>query len=403
VSPGYADALGNQPRGADVSRQNGKQRPLARLLLDALRTHPASTLDAQVAQLSVTEVVLAAAFHRITPAVYRYAASAGGTPPAWIPPLARRRHDQLMRHLRTLADLEVVAAVLDNADVPWAAIKGPVLAENIWSRSDLREYTDLDILVDRRYFARALDALTEAGASSLDRNWPLVRSTMRAELAMVLEHGSHLDLHWDVVVPSELRRTFRFPVDEMLERRVLIPVGKVLVPTFDPVDTLLHLAFHAAHSGGHRLVWLADIGYASRVPTLDWDAAMNRALAAHVDVLLAVLLERAHRVLCLGPEPPERILAPARRPWGRFVRAAERFAPVPLLPTDTRSATNLVAGTRPTLIGSIAATARSHRDNRQIERRLVPGQPTSRPLREEHDDPDARADYLAVVQYADCP
>jgi Uncharacterised nucleotidyltransferase len=387
-----------------VSRwTDGEQRPLARLLLDALRTHPSSTLDAQVAQLSVTEVVLAAAIHRITPAVYRYAALAEGTPPAWIPPLQRRRHDQLMRHLRAMADLEAVAAALDGADVPWVAIKGPVLAENVWPRPDLREYTDLDILVDRRHFARALDALAAAGANPLDRNWPLIRSTMRAELALVLKHGSHLDLHWDVVVPSELRRTFRFPVDEMLERRVLVPTGRVLVPTFDPVDTLLHLAFHAAHSGGHRLVWLADIGYASRVPTLDWDAAMNRALAAHVEVLLAMLLERTHRMLGLGPEPPEKILAPARRPWGRLVVAAERIAPVPILPTDTRSATNFVAGTRPTLLASITAAARNRRDVRRIERDLVPGQPTSRPLREGHDDADARAEYLTTVQYAEFP
>src|SRR5207342_3091634 len=105
-------------------------------------------------------------------------------------------------------------------------------------------------------FADALQALDEVEFQLVDRNWPLLRSTMRAEVAMAGKYGTPVDLHWHIAVPKNLRLSFDIDIDGMLKRSTLGMLGNGLeVPVLDPVDTVFHLAFHAAQSGGGRLVW----------------------------------------------------------------------------------------------------------------------------------------------------
>ncbi|MDP8927922.1 MAG: nucleotidyltransferase family protein, partial [Actinomycetota bacterium] len=66
-------------------------------------------------------------------------------------------YEQAVRtHLRALADLALIGPVLDARGVPWAVVKGPVLAETVYSRFDLRAYRDLDVLVAPAAFPDAL-------------------------------------------------------------------------------------------------------------------------------------------------------------------------------------------------------------------------------------------------------
>ena len=212
-------------------------------------------------------------------------------------PLRATHRDQMLRHMRRLAELSRVARALDAADISWVVVKGPVLSERLWPRSDMRQYADLDVVVDRRQLGEALDALEEGGATLVDRNWPMIRSTMRGELTLRLPHGTALDLHWHLVNERGERRMFDFPVEEMLARRVPAGLEGLQVDTLDPVDTVLHLAYHTARSGGQRLVWFKDFASAVQAPGVSWDVLQERAARYGCALVLEAAARRCEAVL----------------------------------------------------------------------------------------------------------
>ena len=191
--------LSGSPGGMGHFERSAPQRALAELLIGAALARDCPTVPEGVAGLPNTEVLAAADLHRLTPAVYRLLRDRTGFSAEWLAPLAFRRHEQLMRHLRAVEDLKYVGAVLDAAGVPWVTVKGPVLAEQIWPSPDMRQYRDLDLVVDRRRFSRALDALQEAELRLVDRNWPLLASSMAGGGCDVRpQRQTPVDLHWDI-------------------------------------------------------------------------------------------------------------------------------------------------------------------------------------------------------------
>lgn len=329
----------------------------------------------------------AASWHRIAPAVF-LALSQVTDNAELLGPLEAAHNQQLMRQLRSLADLRTAGQALTAAGVGWALLKGAAIAQR-WPRPDMREYYDLDLLVDRRRFAAALDALVGAGSRLVDRNWPLVREQVRAELTLQLPFGTGLDLHWDLVNEASLRREFTFPTEELLDRASVVMVGSTEAPVLDPVDTLLHLGYHTTLSGGYRLLWLMDMASACS-NELDWAVVYTRARAWGVELPLRLALDRAAR---LFPLPTE-----ATRPgtrcgvWRTIAAAADHIVPLPSVPGGRSTARIVYQNARSSTIRSLAPTLRD------ALRRRTPTPVQANPLHLAVPDTAARAEYLAAVQ-----
>ena len=119
-------------------------------------------------------------------------------------------------------DIEALGAtVVDKESFPWVVMKGPVLSERCYARPDLRAYGDLDMLVPPASFPGAVAAAVDAGATLVDRNWPLAHRQMRGELMLVLPRGTVLDLHWHVLNEPEAREWFPLDPAAMVARRRL--------------------------------------------------------------------------------------------------------------------------------------------------------------------------------------
>lgn len=376
-------------------------RPLARLLVDAAVGRPHVVQEALFAE-DLRRVLDAGVLHRVTPALAR-ALGPTGAPPRWHDVLGAARQRQTLRHLRALEDLKVTGAALDEAGIRWAVAKGPVLASVVWPSPDMREYYDLDLFVDAGRFADAIDAVRSTGGEQLDRNWPELRRTMRAEIAMRARHGTHLDLHWHVAVPERLRRRFPVDVAGMLRRtrRVRVAPG-VAVPTFDAVDTVHHVAFHAAQDGAHRLMWLADVRHAVQDPAFDWDELARRAAASRTTAPVALVLDRAERTVGLGLPPGSPFDRARNGAWGALARHRDRDRPFPGLPGDRRLGGNVYGATRPGLTESaaclVAYTARARRDGWRHRRRETGDGSVERPLQRDVADAVARTEYFARLR-----
>ncbi|WP_435736836.1 nucleotidyltransferase family protein [Cellulosimicrobium sp. PMB13] len=372
-------------------------RPLARLLLDAVRGDAGTACPPGLRDTPADDVVAAGRLHRVTPAVERVTRAWSDEPAGWREALERAKHDQLMRHLRALADVRGAAALLDEASVPWVVVKGPVLAGAIWPVVNMREYYDVDLVVAAHRFEDAVEALQERGVVLLDRNWPEIRRTGRAELAMVTPAGTPLDLHWHVAVPAELRRAFPIDMDAMLDRRRRVEVGGQALTTLDPVDTVLHLAFHAAQSGANRLMWLADVRFALEHGEVDVAELERRSRAAGAWLGVRSVLERADRVLGLAPDQAPRGHAPT---WVRLARLRDTRHSFPGLPGDPSLGGNEYSAARRGVLDSAGVLVHHHLAARRAGRRHDAGLDERRPLQVDVPDERARREYFEGVSAA---
>jgi len=108
--------------------------------------------------------------------------------------LLRAARQHVAHHLGNLGWLKTFGTALEESDVTWMVLKGPVLAE--LSYGDIgRAYADLDLMVPPHQLRRAVDALFAASATVADQAWPSLIKSGKGELTMTV-HGSPLiDLH----------------------------------------------------------------------------------------------------------------------------------------------------------------------------------------------------------------
>jgi hypothetical protein len=388
---------------------NQPRRPLAQLLLDSVqgaRSPAPPTFDQRLTRVPVDQVVAAGSLHRVTPAIAHHVGRIdGGVPEDWRVALGHFRHAQLARHLRTRTDLGLIQSALDAAGIVWVVVKGPVCADLNWPRPDLREYYDLDVVIDRHRLGDALRVLEAAGCSYVDRNWPMIRQTMRAELAMTAPMGTPLDVHWHIAVPRDLRHHFSIDVAAMLSRRKRAPLGNDLRTwVLDPPDSVFHLAFHAAQAGAGRLVWPADVWFAAQqLSDTGWVQLSAWATACRAQLPVALVLGRMVRLFGKPPGFGDRMLEPANGWWGRLISGRDRSVPQPGLPPDPRLGGTLYSSARRNQPASVLNTAISRWRLQRLQRPGRSEDTQSQMLGRKVPDAAARLSYFHLVQNATMP
>jgi len=237
-----------------------------------------------------------AKFHRVDGLVYERLREVPSAPQHVLVELAARYQAAVTNHMRALWALKLVADVLDGIGCRWAVFKGPVAVESLYEGvPGRRGYLDLDVLVEPAALGDALLQFEHNGGRVLDRNWIGMRRQMRGELHISLPIDVPIDLHWNLI--DMHRRRMNLDTDAMLERARPISIGGLSVRTLDPVDTTIHLAFHAAYSGADRLLWLKDVERAAAILHPDWEELTARAERANVGRGVGLILERCRRTL----------------------------------------------------------------------------------------------------------
>jgi hypothetical protein len=314
-------------------------------------------LDELVRGAALDGLASAAAFHGIPGCVHRRLRDNRNVAADVLDDITATYHRARMTHLQTLADLARIASVLDSLGTPWLTVKGPVLAEVVYPRPDLRGYTDLDLVVPRRGLARALAALESIGARVLDANWDLMARVRSAELHLALGN-TIVDLHWHLFNIGEVSEEFSVELDPLLERVRRVELPTCRVPTLDLADTAMHLGVHGCLSGANRLVWLKDLEQATRGDAFPWTELVARARATGTGGAVASMLLTAHRVI--GTPVPDDVVEQlaGSRAWPELVATTARVCR-PERATGQRSPLRLVArSTRRDLRSSALALAR---------------------------------------------
>jgi hypothetical protein len=218
-------------------------------------------------------------------------------------------------------------------------------------------------------------------------NWALAKEMLAGEVGMA-RGVVHVDLHWHLHYSRQDRRPYAFDVDPMIDRRRSVALSGVTAPTFDPIDTLLTVAFHAARSDGHRLIWFKDVERSLAVEAPDLDELVRRCHRQRCAAPVGVILDCARSLL--AADVPDTVID-ALTPRGlRMSYGLARSVVHPVQfherPTVTRAFTRSV---RSTAAASVAAIPT--RGVRTLRRHLLP------PRENETDDPVEKESYLWAV------
>jgi hypothetical protein len=338
------------------------------------------------------EIVLALAdYHGVAGLAYERLRSLDSAPETLIRDLHARYTSAVQGHLRVIWELAKLRPVLDATGARWAVIKGPAVVELLYSAPGQRAYQDLDLLVEPGSFRDVLATLEASGSELMDRNWETFRKEMLGEVHLRLPRGTSLDLHWNLINMN--RGRMWIDGAEVLSRVTRRDLGGVVVPIMDPADTLVHLAVHAALSGGDRLLWLKDLDLAARVD-LPWEAVVERAHRWNVAAPTGLMLARTRQVLDASiPEwVTSRLLGSGT---ARLVRLVERASPWELSVGRLTAASHIVS--RSVSLGPIGA---SMWFVRRSLRSLDPREPAaSSAFTPRGDDADRQAFIDAVVHW----
>lgn len=357
----YAELLAS--RAGDVHPRAGT-RAVGEVLAGAVRALGSRSDEGlgpvAVAAADVDEDLIAAAIlHGIGPVLAHAVSRApdvGELDAALAGRLAFRTQATLVSHLRYLAELRTMGRALDEAGIGWVVTKGPVLSELAYPRPDLRPYLDLDLMVDRRRFEDAVEALEEVGAELYERNWELLRRQGKGELNLVTPTGGMIDLHWTPLYNRRLQGQFRYDGDDLLARRRRVCLGGTDAWVPDPTDHLLHVAAHATLTGAHRLVWVLDIHLAAAAGDIDWPALRSRAAEAGLADALSVILARTDRIVGLDGSEWRACLTSSL--WSTGIAAFDRHHPIERWSASRPSWKFLPASTRRSTAVSIVESAR---------------------------------------------
>jgi hypothetical protein len=173
-----------------------------------------------------------------------------------------------------------VLDALHRVGVAALLLKGPVLAQTLYRRGEIRTYYDIDVLVDPAALPAAGRALAESGYTNISaqRGIDDVAGILHAEAwAAYVEDIGHLmvDLHWQLEgcqVPPEVGWGL------LNARRVYLELGGRRVSALDQPGLALHVALHAAQHGPHDLKAMGDLGRAlERWPRRTWAQARELA------------------------------------------------------------------------------------------------------------------------------
>ena len=200
-----------------------------------------------------------------------------------VPPgLVAAHRRQTARNLLLLDEAARIAAMLAEADIPAAFLKGATLAQLAYGDQTVKQTLDNDLLVDPGQVAATIKLLEPMGYRVIDPAVPLDAKRLSVLIDLVKEctlvrsgNKAMIDLHWRMTSVEGL-----LAEPDLIRDLRIVTVGNHRLPTLGDEPLMVYLAVHGARHGWSRLKWLADF---------------NALLAARDEAAVAALRARAKR------------------------------------------------------------------------------------------------------------
>jgi len=259
--------------------------------------------EALAASFSWEAVLRLADHHRVMPALYQALHRCEHVPGSIQTALQTRFQANSVKALRFSAELARISDAFRKSGLEVLAHKGPALAQFLYGDVALRQYGDLDLLVQPNDVPGAIARLRQVG---YEPQLQLSPRQARAYLASGYEYVFGLrgqknlvELQWQIV---PYFYSVNFNLEAMFKRSIGLAVEGVRMQVLWREDLMLALCVHAAKHGWAQLGMLRDIAALAASGTY-WHQvlAAARSVGAHRMVCISMLL--AERLGCvLAPD-----------------------------------------------------------------------------------------------------
>jgi hypothetical protein len=210
------------------------------------------------------------------------------------------------RNLYLAAELLTILRFLEENGIAALPFKGPALAMAAYGNLALRQFCDLDVLVEKRDFPQARALFLAHGFQPWQKLTPLeeerhLRSSHSYTLVRTND-GLKLDLHWRI---TQERYAFELDVESLWSRLQRMSFCGRSVLAMAPEDLLLVLCLHGSKHNWERLGWICDMAEVMRAnPELRWEEILSRSHALHISRAVLLGLDLAGNLLdAPAPEP----------------------------------------------------------------------------------------------------
>jgi hypothetical protein len=263
-------------------------------------------LDAILAlPLNWDRVLRLADHHRLLPAVY-LALRGRSDVPASIHSATRARFQrQERRTLRFTAELARILRQFDHHGIRVLAHKGAVLGQFLYGDASMRQFGDLDFLVQAADVSSARSALQQLGYAAKIQLSPrqekaYLRSGYEHVFGLKIDHNL-VEVQWQIVPRFY---AIDFDMKALFSRSIECDLDGLRLRCVGGEDLMLVLCVHAAKHEWAQLGMLRDIAALARLD-LDWGWIDAEARRLGIMRILAISLLLARNLLGLNPPDPQ--------------------------------------------------------------------------------------------------
>lgn len=204
-------------------------------------------------------------------------------PPAIKEKLALQFHEHTQNNLFLTAKLLEIVHLLSDSEIPVLPFKGPTLAMRAYGNLSLRQFVDLDILVQPKHFDEAIKKLTENGYKTVGEVPRLKRKSFffmsKKDIGLADEHlRVRIELHWKL---SGAHFALPFELNGLWDRLENQNLGGVQIKTTPFADLFIYLCLHGSRHGWERLAWICDLNELIRAEQksgkeIDWQTIKHQ-------------------------------------------------------------------------------------------------------------------------------
>jgi len=168
------------------------------------------------------------------------------------------------------SELIKVVKLLEENGINAIAFKGPVLSQMAYDDITLRQYVDLDILVEKEDLKKSMSILLENNYTNsiplklLERE--LFLDVSKDFTIINKENGVNIELHWNV-----FDRAYDFSENKLSKKELsYVKLNTREVETFSSELYLVYLCMHGSKHMWERIEWIKDIDLLLRNQTIDF-------------------------------------------------------------------------------------------------------------------------------------
>jgi len=213
----------------------------------------------------------------------------------------------VQRNMLMTSELLRIMKLLRENEIEALAFKGPTLSQMAYEDITLRQYSDLDILVDEKEIAKAGSVLAGHG---YDPSFPIKILENKTCLSATNDLGFYnqssailIELHWKLF-REKIGQHLHF--SQISENKQNVKINEKVLSTLSSEMLLTYLCLHGSKHAWERIEWICDIDRLIRSQTdLDWD--ITRRIAKDMDSLITLHLGLALSHILFHTPLPENI------------------------------------------------------------------------------------------------